>query len=95
MADEDVHALWASIDCICSWFRSMDLYHVLIQYTDVCIEGQFFKVFSAFALTSGLRSLMLATLCHFLHLSLVPRFSCNCKVCKLHGFITIYQGSAR
>ena len=31
-------------------------------YTDACIEGKFFEVFSAFSLASEMGSLMLATL---------------------------------
>ena len=73
------------------WTCTMFSFSILMRAS----KDSFSRFFSAFALTSGLRSLVLATLCHFLHLSLVPRFSCNCKVCKLHGFITIYQGSAR
>ena len=89
----------ASTNCICGWCRSRDLYHVLIhvpmhaskdsfEVFSACVDFQWVKPWT------GVRFHVGYSFGHFLCLPLVPCFICNIKVCKFHGFVTIYQSSA-
>ena len=76
----------------CSQFRSMgELHHFFRRYF---LAGKDFHSLkpSLWLLDWGFSCWLL--FCRFLHLPLVSCFSCNCNVHKLHGFITIYWGTA-
>ena len=94
-----------STNCICGRCRSRDLHHVLIQVPMRASKDSLRGFFGlcrlsqgeTFTLASGLGyAFMLATLLVIscICMPLVSRFSYIIKVCKFHGFVTIYRGSA-